>query len=198
MAMHISLTNLRQFVWQQNQTPSRVASPVAQLAEKQQAAKDIWDTEILSDAAAAELTKLRTLLERSATLSADDVREIVTDDFVCGDLLAPETIANAASQEIESSRWSRFARKSLPRVAQARGAACLLRRLIELRDDLPVERRHASFKIIRVTSASASFSTLVRYEGSGGNDSHSRQHVANYGIASGRCRWKAAKSEDPN
>ncbi len=162
--------------------PDRFDGFLAPIFERIDPRRDGWDTEVLSDAAGAQLEVVATLLRRSEEVAAVDVEQLVSNDF------SAESLRPAPLEAVFRDAAITVLRPGSSRALPARhaGAAGLAKALTELRESLrDAMDRRAKFKVTGVQSESAGkFSTTARFELGGRTPRGMVQQSAVW-----TCRW---------
>jgi hypothetical protein len=194
----------------QQPRPNTPQAAIEQLAEKANSERDNWQTEVLSEAASAQLGRLARWLEQPNPPTGDFLKSVVAGEFDCQPL-RPADLREVYQDGIITVRRSAdensvddAAKPVLPDGAGYAGADGFGRALAELDAALGSgSDRHVKFKLYRIESATAdpphsdgedgsAFNTLVRYEASRHGPRGSRQQTAVWS-----CRWTYVPS-DPN
>jgi hypothetical protein len=167
--------------------PSRArggATAIETLAEKQDARRDQWGTEVLTEQVLERLDVLRDALSNGLGRPGIDreVGRLVADGFAATPL-RPSGLGEAYRDDRILVR--RHSTSSPPKRGEHRGAAGLLAALEKLRSPLGAGQTcRVHFKLYRVHQEADSFTTLLRYEGSSVGLSHSVEQLAVW-----LCRW---------
>jgi hypothetical protein len=190
----------------QEPRPDSHQAAIEQLAEKANSQHDDWQTEVLSEAALAQLGQLAGWLEQPNIPSRESLQSIIAGEFGCQPLRPtdlPEVYRDGAITvrrlEQENSSLGGLA-PSEPRTRYL-GADGFRAALSELFGALGAgTETHVKFKLYRIESASAeqpgglpdesTFNTLVRYEASRHGTNGSRQQTAVWS-----CRWTNPRAE---
>ncbi|MCA9152683.1 MAG: VCBS repeat-containing protein, partial [Planctomycetales bacterium] len=178
--------------WHDTQSTGPI-SPVSQLVELADAAKDQWDAEAFQDQAAAQLARVRTLLAMSATPTTDDCMPLVTPTFDCDELVPTDLAAHGLQPGVTVATYSVQADVSDTALTHAstRGPARFAEQLARLQSKIPALSRYVAFKIVHVSTNDNGFATDVHCEASGFGSDTGRQHVATW-----QCEWIAATAAE--
>jgi hypothetical protein len=190
--------------------PDTQQAAVEQLAEKANSQRDDWPSEVLSEAASAQLGRLARSLERSNVPDIDLIQSVVASEFECQSLRPSDLREVYGDGVITVRRSEENADASNPRAeddTRYSGVDGFRQALAELDTALGQgAERHVKFKLYRIEPATAdppqsggqdgsAFNTLVRYEASRHGPQGSRQQTAVWS-----CRWTyaagAPKSSD--
>jgi hypothetical protein len=184
----------------ESRTGTRHAA-VEQLAEKVNSQSDDWQTEVLSEAALAQLARLAKWLEEPNVPSPDVLQSVIAGEFGCQPL-RPTGLREVYQDELitvrraeEHNLGSNGSKPLQPEDVQHAGVDGFRDALSQLHTGLgPAGDRHVKFKLYRIESATAdlpparqdeaTFNTLVRYEASRHGPSGSRQQTAVW-----NCQW---------
>ena len=169
--------------------PSTLAE---ELAEKFDATKDRWGVEVLNQAAGKQLKILRQTIEDGGPLSDGDATRLAAPDFACQALRPAELVTVSGDERFTVRRW-RPPPDPSPAAAGFRGATGLARAMAELASALGAGgEARAKFKITRVETSEAGFTTRVRVEASRLSASAGRQLTAIW-----RGRWRYPEAGEP-
>jgi hypothetical protein len=167
----------------QQPQPDTHHAAIEQLAEKANSRRDDWQTEIVSEAASAQLSQLSRWLEQPIVTNIDLPPSIVAVDFDCQSLRPKELREVYRDGVIQVRRAEQ--QKQLFNAPKLSGVDGFRRALAELHAALGSEGdRHVKFKLYRIEQDDANLNTLVRYEASLHGPVYSRQQTAVW-----NCRW---------
>jgi hypothetical protein len=187
--------------------PDTPHAAIEQLAQKASSQRDDWPTEVLAEAASAQLGRLARGLEQPHIPGGDLLESVVAAGFVCHSLRPPElnevygdgVITVRRSNEDAPVRSEQNS-DDLEATRQS-GADGFREALNEL--DMALgegDERHVKFKLYRIEAAGpdspaaqqeqVAFDTLVRYEASRHGPLGSRQQTAVWS-----CRWTYARGD---
>jgi hypothetical protein len=153
-------------------------SAVDQAAAKFNARRDDWHSEVLSDAAIAQLSVLQAQLEQGLPLDSASIESLVDVQFQCSNLVPSGQIEVYRDDLLTVHRPDRPLTSTTPAFVGAVGCWQALEQLLTALG--PGNERHAKFKLYRIERQADYFSTRVRYEGSHADASGSRQVTARW------------------
>jgi hypothetical protein len=183
---------------------------IEELAEKANSQHDDWPTEVLSEAASAQLGRVAKLLEQPNLSNRDLLKSVAAGDFGCRPL-RPKNLREVYGDGAITVRRSEDQNQGLdgPELSGLDGfhqALTELHAALRPEDDTspstnghPVDGiRHVKFKLYRIESSpadlpatqqrQATFQTLVRYEASIHDESPTR-YPQRQQTADWNCRW---------
>ncbi|HEX2473588.1 MAG TPA: VCBS repeat-containing protein [Lacipirellulaceae bacterium] len=181
--------------------PGTRYAAIEQLSEKAHSENDNWQTEVLSEAASAQLGRLAKQLKQPNVPDAEFLRSVVAREFEC-QTLRPAGLGEVYQDGVitvrradEENSFPDAANPSNSSGIRYSGPAGFQRALAELDAALGTgAERHAKFKLYRIDSGTTdppaagqnqtTFDTLVRYEVSRHGSDGSKQQTAVW-----RCRW---------
>jgi len=181
----------------QQPRPDTHQAAIEQLAEKANSQRDDWQTEVLAEAASAQLGRLARWLEQPKVPDRDSLQSVVEGEFDCQSLRPAdlrEVYRDGAITVRRSEREDAAAGAPEPphrEVVLYSGPDGFRRALADLDAALgPGDERHVKFKLYRIEQDQAAFNTLVRYEASRHGPQGSRQQTAVW-----KCRWTYARGD---
>jgi hypothetical protein len=169
----------------QEPRPDTHQAAIERLAEKANSQRDDWQTEVLAEAASAQLGRLAKWLEQPTVPDRELLESVVAGEFDCQRLRPTdlrETYRDGLITVRRSDRPTPDTRHPTPAY---RGAEGFREALSELHAALgPGGDRHVKFKLYRIEPDDSALNTLVRYEASRHGPAESRQQTAVW-----NCRW---------
>ncbi len=180
----------------QEPRPDTHHAAIEQLAEKANSQRDDWQTEVLSEAASAQLTRLKNWLEQANVSNGDVLKSIVAGEFSCQSLRPTELreVYRDGAISVRRSQDENAVHNEPQSSGGHLGVDGFRQALAELHAALgPEGERHVKFKLYRIEQPAAdvagdfkraTFNTLVRYEASRHGPGASRQQTAIW-----NCRW---------
>jgi hypothetical protein len=181
--------------------PDSHHAAIEQLTQKASTQRDDWPTEVLAEAASAQLGRLARGLEQPSVPGGDLLESVVTSEFFCQSLRPPD-VSEVYRDGVIQVRRSKVEPPVLGGqesdhhdATRHSGADGFREALNELDTALGEgDERHIKFKLYRINTATpdlpaaqqeqVAFDTVVRYEASRHGPRGSRQQTAVWS-----CRW---------
>ncbi len=182
----------------QEPRPDSHDAAIEQLAEKANSDRDDWQTEVLAEAASAQLSRLARSLEQPSAPNRELLQSFVAGEFDC-QTLRPTDLREVYQDGVITVRRSEDENPILkgpktphPEDGPYQGVNGFSQALTELHTALGLGgERHVKFKLYRIEQEASTFDTLVRYEASQHGPGGNRQQTAIW-----NCRWTYAHSDE--